>query len=130
MTTDIKFISTEKAAKPRGYYSQAVTHGDTIYVAAQLGIFPNQEPIQVGTIEEQIEQALKNVQEILIAAGSDLNRVLKVTIYVADISLWDRINKVYTEVFDQHKPARAIVPVKELHLGFQVAVDVIAALSK
>ena len=125
--THIDFISTDKAAKPRGHYSQASVYKDTIYVATQLGIVPNQDPIVVGSIEEQMIQALKNVQEILIAAGSNIDRVLKVTLYVADISLWNTINTVYAEFFGQHKPARAIIPVKALHHGFQVAVDVIAA---
>ncbi len=125
--TDIDFISTDKAAKPRGHYSQATVYMGTIYVATQLGIVPHQDPVVVGPIEEQVLQALKNVQEILTAAGSDINRVLKVTLYVSDISLWNTINTVYAEFFGQHKPARAVIPIKELHHGFQVAIDVIAA---
>ena len=130
MSPDISFISTDKAAKPLGHYSQAVVYKDTIYLSAQLGIVPNQHPIQVGSVEEQVDQVLKNVREILIAAGSNLNRVLKVTIYLSDITLWDKINSIYTTFFAQHKPARAVIPVKELHHGFQVAMDVIAAVSE
>lgn len=128
MANDISQIYTDKAAKPMGHYSQAVVHKDTIYVATQLGINPNQQPITVGTIEEQTEQTLKNVQEILIAANSSLDKVLKVTIYISDISLWNRVNAVYTSFFKEHKPARGVIPVKELHLGFQIAIDVIAAI--
>jgi 2-iminobutanoate/2-iminopropanoate deaminase len=130
MSSDIVFITTDKAPKPLGHYSQATIYRDTIYVAAQLGIIPNQDPIKVGSIAEQVTQTLKNIQEILIAAGSNLNRVLKVNIYVSDISLLDKINSIYTDFFAEHKPARAVIPVKELHLGFQVAIDVIAATGK
>lgn len=130
MSSEITFVSTDKAAQPMGHYSQATVYKDTIYVAAQLGIIPNQSPIKVGSIEEQVMQALKNVQEILIAAGSNIHRVLKVTIYVADIALWNKINAIYGDFFGNHKPARAVIPVKELHFGFQVAFDVMAAVGE
>lgn len=128
MNSEIKYISTEKAAKPMGHYSQAVVYKDTIYVAAQLGIPPEGKPIQVGSIEQQTETALNNVKQILQAAGSDINKVLKVTIYIADINLWDKVNLIYGKFFGDHKPARAVVPTQTLHLGFQVGFDVIAAL--
>lgn len=119
-------ISTEKAAKPLGHYSQATVHNGVIYVATQLGITPG-KPVVPGTIEEQTTAALTNVQEILRAAGSDLDKVLRVTIYLADIQLWDRVNAVYAEFFKQHKPARGVIPAGTFHRGFHVAFDVIAA---
>ena len=64
---------------------------------------------------------------ILTAAGSDMRRVLKATVYVSDISLWPRVNAVYAEVFGEHRPARAVVPTRELHFGYQVEIEVIAA---
>jgi reactive intermediate/imine deaminase len=127
MNKELKIVSTEKAAKPLGHYSQALVHNEIVYVAAQLGITPNQ-PKKVGSIEEQTEQALKNVQEILSATNSNLNRVLKVTVYISDIALWERVNQVFIKFFGEHRPARAVIPVKELHNGFQVAIDVIAAI--
>lgn len=122
-----KEISTEKAAKPLGHYSQAIVCNNMIYVATQLGIKPH-EPVVVGSIEEQTRQAIYNVKEILKAAGSDLNKVVKVTIYISDIDLWDRVNIVYSELFGDHKPARGVIPTGTFHKGFQVAFDVIAAL--
>lgn len=124
----LSLVTTNNAAKPLGHYSQAVIHNDTIYVSAQLGIVPNQQPIEVGSIEEQTERSLSNIREILKAAGSNLNKIIKVTIYISNIDLWDRVNAVYSKVFAEHRPARAIIPTKELHLGFQVAIDVIAAI--
>ena len=98
-----------------------------MYVATQLGIVPNQ-PIVVGSIEEQTKAALNNVQAILHAAGSDLSKVLKVTIYLSDIQLWDQVNAVYLQFFKTHKPARGVIPSGLFHKGFQVAIDVIAAV--
>jgi reactive intermediate/imine deaminase len=123
----IKLVSTERAAKPLGHYSQATVHNGTIYVATQLGIVPG-KPIVVGSIEEQTEAALNNIREILKAAGSDLDKVLRVTVYVADIRFWDEVNAVYTKFFGNHKPARGIIPCGTFHKGFQVAFDVIAAV--
>ena len=123
----IKYITTEAAARPLGHYSQAIVHNGTVYVATQLGIIPGKS-IVVGSIEEQTKAALNNVREILKAAGSDLNKVLKITIYIADINFWDEVNAVFVQFFGDHKPARGVIPCKELHKGFQVAIDVIAAI--
>jgi 2-iminobutanoate/2-iminopropanoate deaminase len=123
----MKFISTEHAAKPLGHYSQATVHNGTVYVATQLGITPGKS-IVVGSITEQTEAALSNIREILKAAGSDLNKVLRVTVYVADIQFWDEVNAIYTKFFGEHKPARGIIPCGKFHKGFQVAFDVIAAI--
>lgn len=127
---DIRTIKTNNAPAPAGHYSQAVVHQGLVYVAGQLAIDPRTGERKLGSIEEQTEQALRNVAEILRAADSDLNRVLKVTVYVADISLWDAVNAVYARVFAAHRPARAIVPTKELHHGFLVEVDAIAATNE
>ena len=124
----MKVIFTEKAPRPAGHYSQAIVHGDTIYVAGQLPIEPETGEKKTGPIEEQAEQVLRNIAEILQAAGSDLNHVLTVTVYIADMSLWERLNAVYTRFFGEQRPARAVVPAPNLHFGFQVEIDAIAAL--
>ena len=124
----MKIIFTEKAPNPAGHYSQAIIHGDTIYVAGQLPIEPKTGEKKTGSVEEQAEQVLKNIAEILQAAGSDLGHVLKMTVYVADMSLWERPNAVYARFFGEHRPARAVVPAPNLHFGFQVEIDAIAAV--
>ena len=123
----IKLIETSKAPIPLGHYSQATVHNNTIYVAGQLGIDPK-NPKQMGSIEEQTEQCLNNIREILIAAGSDLNHLLKLTLYVTDMNLWAQVNAVYARILQNHKPARAIVPVNDLHHGYLIEIDAIAAL--
>jgi 2-iminobutanoate/2-iminopropanoate deaminase len=126
---EIKPILTENAPRPGGHYSQAVVHNGLVYVAGQLAIKPSGERV-LGSIEEQTEQALANVAAILQAAGSDLNRVLKMTIYVSDMETWGAVNEVYARVMGDHRPARAIVPVKELHYGFKIEIEVMAALNE
>jgi len=71
---------------------------------------------------------LKNLAEILRAAGSDMNHVLKTTVYLADMSLWERLNTVYARFFGEHRPARTVVPAPNLHFGFLVELDAVAAI--
>ena len=84
----------------------------------------------VGGIEGQTKQALRNVAAILKAAGSSLDRVIKTTVYIADMSLWNRVNVMYARMFGDHCPARAMVPTRELHHGFQIEIEAIAATSE
>lgn len=123
-------ISTPNAPKPVGHYSQAIIHNNIVYVSGQLPIDPETGEKRIGSIEEQAEQALNNLSEILKAAGCNLNQVIKTTIYVSDIELWERVNAVYSRFFGEHRPARAVVPTKNLHFGFQIEIEAIAGVSK
>jgi len=126
----MEVISTPNAPKPAGHYSQAIVHNNLVYVSGQLPIDPESGEKRIGSIEEQTEQALKNLSEILEAAGSSLNQVIKTTVYISDIELWDRVNAVYARFFGEHRPARAVVPTRNLHFGFQIEIEAIAALDK
>lgn len=123
----IKRIQTNDAPTPAGHYSQAVVHNGLVFVAGQLAIDPATGEKKLGTIEEQTALTLKNIAAILRASNSDLSLVLKMTIYVADINLWDAVNKVYAEVMGEHRPARATVPTGTLHSGFLIEIETIAA---
>ncbi len=125
---EIKTIHTQNAPHPAGHYSQAVVYNGLVYVAGQLAIDPQTSEKKLGSIEEQTEQTLRNVSEVLKAAGSDLSRVLKMTIYISDMGLWSAVNTVYANMMNDHRPARAIVPTKELHHGFLIEIDAIAAV--
>ncbi len=81
-----------------------------------------------GDIGEQTELALRNVEAVLNAGGSDLNHVLQMTIYVSDMELWDDVNAAYKKVLGEHRPARATVPVKDLHFGTKIEIQAIAAV--
>ncbi len=124
---EITHVSTQDAPTPAGHYSQAVVYNGLIFVAGQLAIDPQTGEKRLGSVEEQTEQALKNVAAILEAAGSDFSRVLKMTVYVSDIGLWGRVNEVYARVLGEHRPARAVIPTKELHHGFLIEIDAVAA---
>lgn len=126
---EIKSISTPQAPTPAGHYSQAMVHQGVVYLAGQLPIDPVTGSKEVGPIEQQTEQVLKNISAVLQAAGSDLAHVLKVTVYISDIELWGRVNQVYARMMGDHRPARSVVPVKDLHYGFQIEMDVIAAVA-
>ena len=121
------FINTPNAPQPAGHYSQAVVHNGLVYVSGQLPIMPNSIKKEVGSIEEQTLQALQNLEQILLASNSNISKVVKITVYISDISLWGRVNEVYSQFFRDHKPARAIVPTMELHYGFQLEIEAIAA---
>ena len=124
---EITTIHTEDAPTPAGHYSQAVVYNGLVFVAGQLAIDPRTGEKKLGTIEEQTEQALKNVSEILKAANSDMSRVLKMTVYISDINLWGAVNKVYATVLGDHRPARAVIPTRELHYGFLIEIEAVAA---
>ena len=122
-------IFTAKAPRPIGHYSQAIVHHGIVYVSGQLPIDPETGDKVPGGIEDQTLQALKNISEILKAAGSDILNTVKVTVYISDIELWQRVNAVYADFFGDHKPARAVVPTRNLHYGFLIEIDAIATLT-
>lgn len=122
----MKEICTPNAPQPAGHYAQAIRHQGVVYVSGQLPIDPQSGVKHVGAIEAQTERALENLVAILDAAGSGKDQVLKVTVYISDMALWDRVNTVYARFFGDHRPARAIVPVRELHFGYQIEIDAIA----
>lgn len=124
---EIRTINTQNAPTPGGHYSQAVVYNGLVFVAGQLAIDPRTGEKKLGSIEEQTEQALKNVAEILRTADSDLSRVLKMTVYISDMSLWDAVNTVYARIMGEHRPARAVIPTRELHYGFLIEIEAIAA---
>lgn len=125
---DIQPVLTPNAPVPGGHYSQAIIHNGLIYIAGQLPIDPATGEKKLGSIEEQTEQVLANIRAILEAAGSSLNRVLKITVYISDIELWGKVNEIYARALGEHRPARAVVPIKELHYGFKIEIEAIAAL--
>ena len=120
-------IQTADAPTAAGHYSQAIVHNGVVYVAGQLPIDPKDRERPVGSIEEQTERTLRNVEAILVAAGSGLDRVLQMTIYISDIDLWGGVNAAYARVMGAHRPARAVVPVNDLHYGYQIEIQAIAA---
>lgn len=122
MINSLNIISTDTASKPNGHYSQAIEANGFIFSSVQLGLSPN----ETASVSQQITNALHNTEQILLSAGSNLNKVVKLTIYLSDITNWAEIDTIVSEKFGEHKPARGVIPVGDLHLGAQVAIDVIA----
>ena len=121
-------IETPEAPRPAGHYSQAVAHGGLVFVAGQLPLDPASGAlVGAGDIEAQAEQVLRNVEAVLRAAGSDLDRLLSVTVYLTDRAYWAPVNQVYARLLGAHRPARAVVPVPELRHGCLIEVQAIAA---
>ena len=123
----IQPIQPAGARPPAGHYSPAVVHGGLVYISGQLPIDPVTGKPCHGTIEEQTGQVLGNLARLLEASGSGLDRLLKVTIYLASMELWPAVNAVYARALGEHRPARAIVPTGPLHRGFLIELEAIAA---
>lgn len=120
-------IQTE-GIRPNGHYAQAVIHNGTIYVSGQFSVDADTGERVFGTIQEETKRALENIEKILLASGSDRSRILKTTAYVCSMEDWSGVNEAYAGFFGEHRPARTIVNAKELHFGFKVEIDAIAAL--
>lgn len=126
----MKVIQPSDQPQPKGHYSPGIEHNGLVYVSGQLPMtLGTREPF-AGEIGEQTELALQNVEAVLKAAGSDLQHVLQMTIYVSDIELWGKVNEVYARVMGDHRPARAIVPVKDLHFDTKIEIQAIAAVKQ
>jgi 2-iminobutanoate/2-iminopropanoate deaminase len=121
-------ILTPHAPAPGGHYSQAVVHNGFVFVAGQLPIDPVDRNAPAGTIEEQTERTLRNVQAVLEAAGSGLDHVVQMTIYVSDISLWGAVNATYARIMGDSRPARAVVPTRDLHYEYKIEIQAIGVV--
>lgn len=113
---------------PAGHYSPGVVHNGVVYVSGQLGRGPDMSDEVAGDITMQTQRALASVAEVLRAAGSDMSRLLKVNIYVSDVSLWGAVNVAYRQVLGAHRPARAIIPTGKLHYNALIEIDAIATM--
>jgi len=98
-------------------------------VSGQLPFRPGDGTRSLGNVAEQTEQALRNVEAVLVAAGSSLGRTIQMTIYVSDGDDWPTVNEVYGRVLGEHRPARAVVPVNDLHFGAAIEIQAIAGLA-
>jgi len=124
----IKKIETDNAPIPKGHYSQAVVAGGFVFISGQLPVIPESGEKVTGDIQDQALQVFRNIASIAEASGSSINKIVKVTIYVSDIEYWPAVNEVFAIVFGDNKPARAIVPVRDLHYGFGIEADAISVI--
>lgn len=121
-----KIISTEKAPKAIGPYSQAIQVGNLIYTSGQIPIDPSTGAFAEGGIKEQTRQSLLNIQAILKEAGLTMANVIKTTVFLANMDDFADMNAVYAEFFTQPYPARSAVAVKTLPKNALVEIEVVA----
>lgn len=126
--SDPRTVHTDDAPAAIGPYSQAVVHGDTVYCSGQVALLPGTGDLYVGDIQGETRQVLANLEAVLEAAGSGLDRCLKVQVFLKDLGDFGAVNAVYAEAFGDHKPARACVEVARLPKDVRVEIDAVAAL--
>jgi 2-iminobutanoate/2-iminopropanoate deaminase len=125
---DRKIVATGKAPKAVGPYSQGVVAGGFVFTAGMLGLSPQTGELVGADAAAQARQALSNIKNILEAAGSSLERVVKITLYLTDISSFSEVNEAYAEFFSQDPPARSTVEIGPLPKGGLVEIDAVALL--
>jgi 2-iminobutanoate/2-iminopropanoate deaminase len=122
-------VFSPDAPFPAGHYSQATVAAGLVFVSGQLPLRAPSMEIPDG-IEAQLVLAMKNVEYILIAAGSSLEQLVSVQLFIADVSLWPEVNRVYAQLMGSRKPARTIVPVGALHYGALIEINAIAEVAE
>jgi len=125
-----KTVLTEAAPQPIGPYSQAVTVGDFIFCSGQIPLDPQTNALVEGGIQVQTRRILDNLQAVLLAAGSSMEKAVKLTVYLKDMNDFNDLNQVFAERFKTHPPARAVVQVAALPKNASIEVDLIAWAGK
>ena len=121
-------IQTDAAPKAIGSYSQAIRTGQTVYLSGQIPLVPDTMKAVDGTFEQQIEQVFKNLKAVAEAAGGSLAEIVKLTVYLTDLTHFPQVNEVMGRFFSEPFPARAAVGVSALPLGVSVEIDAILEL--
>ena len=121
-------ISTNPAtmAPPGGHYSHAVAAGGLVFVSGQLPIAPDGTKLNEASFAKQAQQVLDNVAHALAGGGSSIAKLVQVRVYVTDITSWPEFNTIYAQWAGAARPARAVVPVPQLHYGFKIEVEAVA----
>ena len=125
---EFRTVTTSLAPRAIGPYSQAIEAEGLLYCSGQIPLDPDTGQLVEGGIAEQTRQVLKNLSQVLIVGGSDLNYVVKSTIFLTDLSQFDTVNQVYEQMFGSHKPARSTVQVAALPKGALVEIDAVAVI--
>jgi 2-iminobutanoate/2-iminopropanoate deaminase len=128
MTTVRDVISTDAAPAAAGPYSQAIRAGELVFTAGQIGIDPASGELAGDDVQDQAAQALANLRAILEAAGSGVDRLVKVTVYLADIADWPAVNEVYAREVPEPFPARSAFAVRDLPKGARVEIEAVATV--
>ena len=120
------YVASDDAPKAIGPYSQAVKANGLVFTSGQIALDPASGNLMDESFEAQVHRALRNLEAVLHASGSDFSRVLKATVYLTDLANFQTLNQIYAEYFGDHKPARSTVGVAQLPKGAAVEIDLIA----
>lgn len=126
MAGDIDYFRPRGMAAPGGHYSHAVRAGALVFVSGQLPVAADGARLADKDFQTQARQALANLAAALAAANSAVDRLIHVRVYVTDINDWPLFDKLYSEWIGAVRPARAVVPVPELHYGFRIEIEAVA----
>ena len=121
-------ISTPHAPAAIGPYSQAIRAGDYLFLSGQIPLDPATGDLVTGSIVDQTRRVFQNLQAVLEAAGASFDRVVKTTVYLADMAEFAAMNQIYGEHFSAPAPARATIQAAALPRGVKVEIDLIAYL--
>ena len=121
-----EIVSTEKAPKALGPYSQAIKVGNTLYISGQIPFVPETMTLVSEDIQDQTRQSIENIKSIVNEAGYKLSDIVKVNVFVKNIEDFDKIHEVYSEYFSEVKPARALVEVSRLPKDVKIEIEAIA----
>jgi 2-iminobutanoate/2-iminopropanoate deaminase len=124
--SELKRIQTDHAPAAIGPYSQAIAHGGLVFTAGQIPLDPQTGELLQGSIEEQTERVMKNLQAVLEAAGASLQSVVKTTVFLRDMGDFAAMNEVYARYFGGHAPARSTVQAARLPKDCAVEIEAIA----
>jgi 2-iminobutanoate/2-iminopropanoate deaminase len=130
MADDILAINPGSMATPGGHYNHAIAANGFVFVSGQLPIDADGNKLNGAPFEDQARLVLKNISTALLAAGSDVSRLVQVRVYVTDIATWPAFNAIYADWAGEARPARAVVPVPQLHFGFQIEIEAVALAGK
>jgi 2-iminobutanoate/2-iminopropanoate deaminase len=125
-TGDKQIMATEHAPKAIGPYSQAIVYNGIAYLSGQIPLDPGTQQLIEGDVAVQTERVLENIKAVLSACGSSLDKVLKTTVFLADMSEFTRMNEVYGRYFTANPPARSTVQAARLPRDVRVEIDCIA----
>lgn len=123
----MEYIHTDKAPAAIGPYSQAIKVGDMVFTSGQIALTPKGEFLD-GDVEVQARQVLENLSEVLKEAGSSMQKVIKTTIFLADMDDFLKVNEIYAKAFGGHKPARSTVAVKTLPKNALIEIEAVASV--
>jgi 2-iminobutanoate/2-iminopropanoate deaminase len=130
MAGEIVQFNPATMAAPGGHYSHSISANGFVFVSGQLPIAPDGTKLNEAPFEEQARQVLDNVATALAGAGSAVSRLVQVRVYVTDIQSWPAFNTIYAAWAGSARPARAVVPVPNLHYGFKIEVAAVALAGK